>query len=267
VDGQLALILGLTFIIHMVGTLAYSVRIAGTRTGRIAISLSLFNILLLVSRTSNAFQSPLLTNRVEQNITQGVAPSVADFRWILIAASLATVVGAILTPTFQRIFTVAVARFNRRRSLPAFMLRIGSPNGLAHLRDSVTLPRVSAHVTSLLRADVGLIRAALLNAVAVSIWTVGVLAPLYAAYLVPELRATAASLTPVINGVATILLFILIDPYLSIVTDDVIEGRASEAELRRTVTWMVGSRLAGTVAAQLALVPAGLIIVAVARAL
>src|SRR5262245_66163968 len=99
-DSQLLLILGLTFVIHIVGTLAYSVRIAGTRTGRIAISLSLFNILVLVSRTSNAFQSPLLTNRVERNIAKGILASATDFRWILGAASLATILGAILTPIF-----------------------------------------------------------------------------------------------------------------------------------------------------------------------
>jgi hypothetical protein len=58
-----------------------------------------------------------------------------------------------------------------------------------------------------------------------------------------------------------------IDPYLSMVTDEVVEGRASDADLRRTVGWMVGSRLAGTVAAQLVLVPATVLTVAVAKQL
>lgn len=44
-DSQLALISGLTFIIHIVSTLAYSVYIAGTRTKRTAIALPLFNML------------------------------------------------------------------------------------------------------------------------------------------------------------------------------------------------------------------------------
>ena len=66
-DPGLLVICGLTFVIHLIGTLAYSVRIAGSRTGRIALSLSLFNILILVSRTSNSFQAPLLAKRVEQH--------------------------------------------------------------------------------------------------------------------------------------------------------------------------------------------------------
>ena len=53
-DWQLVIICLLTFVIHLVGTLAYSVRIAGVRTKRIAVSFALFNILVLVSRTSNS---------------------------------------------------------------------------------------------------------------------------------------------------------------------------------------------------------------------
>lgn len=48
-DINLAIICLLTFIIHLIGTLAYSVRIAGVRTRRIAVSFALFNILALVS--------------------------------------------------------------------------------------------------------------------------------------------------------------------------------------------------------------------------
>src|SRR5688572_19289869 len=139
-DQQLLLILCLTFVIHLIGTLAYSVRIAGTRTGRIAVSLSLFNILVLVSRTSNAFQAPILTNRVESNITHGIFPGAADFRWLLAAAAVATIAGALLIPTFQRIFTVAVSRFDRQRTMPSLLLHAFSSSGLAHFRDSVAVP-------------------------------------------------------------------------------------------------------------------------------
>jgi hypothetical protein len=48
----------LTFLIHLIGTLAYAVRIAGVRTRRIVVALSLFNLLMLLSRTANSFQAP-----------------------------------------------------------------------------------------------------------------------------------------------------------------------------------------------------------------
>jgi len=61
-DANLLFICLLTLVIHVVGTLAYAVRIAGVRTRRIAISFSLFNILALISRTSNSFQGPFLAS-------------------------------------------------------------------------------------------------------------------------------------------------------------------------------------------------------------
>ena len=117
-DKGLLLIFVLTFVIHLIGTLAYSVRIAGTRTRRIAISLSLFNILVLVSRTSNSFAAPLLAKRVEQNIARGFFERAAsDFRWLLLSATLASILGGVCIPTFQRLFARYVESFARHRSV------------------------------------------------------------------------------------------------------------------------------------------------------
>lgn len=90
VDTQLLLICFLTFVIHLIGTLAYSVRFAGVRTRRIAVSLALFGILMLVSRTSNSFLGPFLAKRVENNLDHLAQHALlCDFRWLLISASLA----------------------------------------------------------------------------------------------------------------------------------------------------------------------------------
>src|SRR4029450_7472699 len=123
-DPGLLIICALTFVIHLIGTLAYSVRIAGSRTRRIAISLSLFNTLVLISRTSNSFQAPLLAKRVEQKIAIGVERgAVADFRWLLVSATLASIVGAFFIPTFQRLFAQYVEAFARYRSVPRIVTR------------------------------------------------------------------------------------------------------------------------------------------------
>jgi hypothetical protein len=62
-------------------------------------------------------------------------------------------------------------------------------------------------------------------------------------------------------------MFVLIDPQLSLLTDDVLEGRESEAGFRRAIVWLAGSRFAGTILAQFLLVPAASLIVAVAERL
>ena len=71
IDPPLVAILLLTAIIHLIGALAYAARIAGVRTKRIAMSFALFNILVLLSRTSNSFLGPLLAKRIETRLHDG----------------------------------------------------------------------------------------------------------------------------------------------------------------------------------------------------
>ncbi|HEY9510084.1 MAG TPA: lipid II flippase Amj family protein [Verrucomicrobiae bacterium] len=263
-DIQLAILCFLTFVIHLIGTLAYSVRIAGVRTRRIAVSLALFNILALVSRTSNSVQGPFLAKRIENNLFHHAHGLLSDFRWILVSATGATIVGAFLIPTFQRVFSKAVTEFQTHRSIPGLLLHSFLKGGTAQIRDSIAAP-VSANVTTLrLNREIsgGVI---LLNVVAVALWTVGAFAALYAGYLNPQFRVTASQLSALINGAATILMFVVIDPQLSVMTDDVMEGRMNESAFRKTIVWLVGSRLAGTILAQVLLLPAASLIVFVAE--
>lgn len=264
-DPELVVLFVLTFVIHLIGTLAYAVRLAGTRTGRIAVSLALFNILILVSRASNSFQAPLLAKRVEVGLSSGtLSGATADFRWLLFSAALATAFGALLVPTFQRVFTRAIEQLATHRSMPRLLLQSVSREGLVLFRSSLRMPaRENLPRMSQVRELPG--RILLLHAVSVAVWTVGVFASLYAGYLVPELRVTASNLSSIINGVATILMFILVDPHLSVLTDDVATGRVSEPYFRRCIVGFVGSRLAGTLLAQLLLVPSALLIARVAR--
>ncbi len=227
-DTGLLIICALTFIIHLVGTLAYSVRIAGTRTRRIALSLSLFNILILISRTSNSFQAPLLAKRVEAHLAKGATGGgTGDFRWLLLSATLATAAGAILIPMFQRLLSRWVNALGQRKSVWAMIRRAASPALLAHIREAAVLPRWRnlTPTPAATRVPWGVV---LLNAVAMAIWSVGVFAALYAGYIRPDLRLTASQLSSVVNGIATILMFVFIDPYLSLMTDEVMEGKVEE---------------------------------------
>jgi hypothetical protein len=263
---QIAIVFLLTFIIHLIGTLAYALRIAGVRTGRIAVSFALFNLLILISRTSNTFQGPLLAKHVEQNITHRTLEyAEMDFRWLLLSATLATITGALLIPTFQRLFTKAIEEFNHYRSIPRLVAGGLSRLSLRGVREITTLPAMENMTRlSLRRAPVSII---IYNLFASALITVGVFASLYAGYLNPELRVTANSLSPVINGLSTILLFVYIDPYLSILTDDVVSGRVAEGYFRNCVVMFILSRLGGTILAQLMFLPAANIIVRVARLL
>ena len=264
-DIQLAFILALTFVIHLVGTLAYAFRIAGIRTGHIAVAFSLFNIPVLVSRISNSFQAPFLAKRVETAIVDpGLHHLALDFALVIAAASLATLAGGLLIPSFQRYSTAAVGAFRRTRSVPRLMVRALTPRGLVLLSQSVALPRY-ANVRQLRIGGAVPAGIVLLNIAVTALWTVGALAAIYAGSLEPQYRVTASTLSAIINGVATIMMFVVIDPFLAGLTDDVVAGRASEKDFRRAVIWMVTSRFAGTVLAQALLLPSALLIAWVAR--
>lgn len=259
-DWQLAALCALTFVIHLIGTLAYAVRIAGVRTRRIALSFALFNVLVLVSRTSNSFQGPFLAKRIEQVLKGGAADHLlADFRWLLLSATAATVLGAFAVPTFQRLFSRAVMHFQAHRSIPKLVAHGVAGGGLTYARRAVTVPS-TAHLKDIRPTKEVSPWVIGLNVGAQALVTVAVFASLYAGALNPAYRVTASTLSSVINGVATILLFVFIDPHLSVMTDDVVEGRTSEAAFRRAIVQLAGARVAGTVLAQAALVPAALLI-------
>ena len=264
-DAQLLVICLLTAGINLIGTLAYGARIAGVRTRRIAMSFALFNILVLFSRLSNSILGPFLAKRIEVRLTGGGGEALlGDFRMVLWSATIAVFVGILLVPTAQRLFSAAIGYFQEHRSTTRLLLQTATPAGMRTIRDSIRVP--SKDVLTSLTKERGVGWGVLLaNCLAQALITVGVLASLYAGYLNPEFRVTASQLSAIINGFATILLFALIDPQLSVMTDDVVEGRVSEPLFRRTIVWISFSRLAGTVLAQLLFVPSAMAIAWVAN--
>jgi hypothetical protein len=103
------------------------------------------------------------------------------------------------------------------------------------------------------------------NVVTVSLLTVGTIAPIFAGSIEHDLRATCITLSAVINGFATILMTLFIDPYLSVMTDDVMQGKCSESKYRANVVGMVGTRIIGSFISIFLLIPTSYWIVAVAK--
>jgi len=263
-DTNLAIICGLTFVIHLIGTLASAARIAGVRTGHIATALTLFNVLILVSRTSNSFQAPFLAKRIETTLFAEASPLLSDFQWILGSAALATLLGALLVPSGQRAFSRAVGILQTHRSLFRLVAHGIHPRRLLMARRYLVIPAVANF--RCLNTRGGLSWGFLsLNAFAVALWTVGVFASLYAGALEPAFRVTCSNLSSIINGVATIVMFLLLDPQLSLLTDDVTHQRVGHGTFRAAVASLVGARLVGVLLAQFLLVPSALLIAYVAR--
>ena len=260
---QIALVIGLTFLINLITTLSYSVRIVGIRTGRIAVSFALFNILVLVSRTANGFQAPLLASTIEKNINSGHGANLLDFRLIILSCTISTILGGLLIPTFQRLLSIGVEKFSIYKSVPKVLFYGFTKTGVTSIKENIVIPS-SKNLSGIdLKSDFPW-KVFIMNVVAVAIITIGVLSSLYAGYFNPEFRTTASSLSAIINGVATILMFVFIDPFLSVMTDDVVLGKTKESLFRKYIVYMVFARVIGTVIAQIMLIPAARIIALVA---
>ncbi|MCP4656608.1 MAG: DUF2837 family protein [bacterium] len=260
---DLILVALFTATIHFVGTLALSVRIVGVRTGLLVLSLALFNVMALVSRTANTFQAPLLTKYAETVLARG-EESPAAFRILLGVALLGSVAGAMAVPTFQRVFSRVVEHYAKLKSWPRVLKHAVLVSRSSSLRRFVKRPDWK-HVRSLGRGSALSPRLLVFNAMAVALLSTGVFSAIYAGVLDPELRATCITLSAVVNGAATLLLFLSVDPAVSLASEEALAGSTSIPAFRRGVVQLTVSRIVGVALAQVFLVPGALVIVAVAR--
>lgn len=243
------------FIIHSIETLAYAVRLSGARVKRIATALSLFNIMVMVSRLANMMQQPftgsLIDNAPSTNAQEFVA---TQFRFLIGASTVGTIFGMLLLPTFVALFSRAIIHLSEERgSVPSLFKRLFS---LQYIKRGIThfsLPRYSYLKDTKIR-DIP-VRLFLINMIITAIYTIGVLSALYAALLTPERASTAIMASGLINGIATILLVIFVDPKVSVIADDVVNGRGNYQALKNMSLMMVTSRLLGTLLAQVFFIP------------
>ena len=269
---RMLLVIALTAVVHLVTTLANSVRLAGVRSGRLATASSLFSVVSIAAQTANTIQAPFLTKMAEELIThsygtagwpQRVAAMSLQFRWVLASAAVGTVIGITLTPTFVNIFTRMIIRFEREGSVPRLMLSAAKPQTMRAVGAALNWPR-TAILTEARRARVPR-RLLLLNVGIVAAFTTGVVSSIWAGVLAPELRGTASNLSGIVNGVGTVLLALTVDPAASLITDQAIRGDRPESDVKALTTWLVLTRLAGNVLAQLLFVPGAWLIVQVAK--
>lgn len=252
---QLLFIAAFILIIHSIETLAYAVRLSGARVGLLASALALFNILVMVSRMANMMQQPFTGSLLDQAPAENSLGFLeAQFRLIIGASSVGTIVGILLFPTFIALFSRAIIHLGEvNGSIPALVKRGFKEGYLKNIRKHIHIPRIS-DVKKIDWTGVPL-RFFFINTIITAIYTIGVLSALYAALIVPERSATTIMASGLINGVATILLIIFIDPKISVMADKVIRGKGSYEQLKATSVMMVLSRLCGTLVAQLLFIP------------
>jgi hypothetical protein len=264
----LILICFFTFIIHLTESIAYSMRLAGLRTKQIAISMSFVTSTLLISRLSNMFQSPFLGGMVDSTVSlkSPAALSILEgnFRIIIFTAFLGSLVGAFLTPTMVFLFQKAIKRFLKQGSVPLMALQMWHPKNVVKIVKAFRLPRLSS------LKDISLKNIPktflIFNIFVTSIYTIGVLCSLLAGAYIPELRATAIQLSGIVNGIATILFTLVVDPSGARITDQANHGVLPQSAVKSVIFYLLMGRMIGIlILAQLFFKPFTIYIVAVTK--
>lgn len=248
----------LTFVIHLIDTLAYSVRLNSVKSGQVALSFSLFNVFVLISRTANTFQAPLIGGIIGTSILHGLDP-LADMRKVIFASTIGTLVGILFIPTFLRVFEVAVRRLEVNGSVPSLVVEALHVNNIRQIVRRAARP--SKKMLERLRYREIPKRLLILNALVTGIYTIGVLAANYSALLVAEQhRLEAAGSSGMINGIAAILLTLFIDPKSAIITDQALREKRPYEDVKALVVLLITTKIIGTLLGQVIFLPAAKII-------
>ncbi|MGV3465350.1 MAG: lipid II flippase Amj family protein [Heyndrickxia sp.] len=261
ISTKLIIISVFLLIVTTIETLAYSTRLSGARVGLIASALSLFNTMIIVSRFSTMFQQPMTGKLIGEAPKVNTLDFIQDqYRILIGVTSIGVCIGIFLFPTFIAIFSRAITQLSvEKGSIFSVIKKWSNKQGLQKVIACIRLPRLS--YLKGINSRTFPKRIFVINAVITSIYTVGVLAALYASVIVPAKYAPAAIMSSgIINGVATILLTLFVDPKASVLADQVVKKQNKYVYLKSYSFAMVSSKLVGTVLAQVIFIPAALYI-------
>ncbi|MBV8636710.1 MAG: DUF2837 family protein [Candidatus Eremiobacteraeota bacterium] len=275
-SGRLLGAMLITFITQGVTIGAYAARLAGVQTLRIATSISLYNLFMVVGRLAALFTvffiGPLsddagnaTTKLVGDPAALAVWQHVFEWqlRWIVFGGTLGMIACALFLPMFTYLFRRGVKSFERRGSIPHAVAQLLRVKNVADALRAQHLP--SLH--QLRSFDWRLVPRRLLiaNVLVTAVYSIGVPAAFLASVLDPHVARTASNLSGVINGTGTILFTLFVDPTSSMITDQAIHGQRTVEEVRTMVFYLSLTAIVGSLLSQLIFVPAAQVIEYVAR--
>ncbi|MDQ2681063.1 MAG: lipid II flippase Amj family protein [Candidatus Eremiobacteraeota bacterium] len=250
------------------------------RTGRIATSISLFNLFVTASRLAtllytlmlgpisdhagNAIKAMLLHHPPDQAQISAVQHTFEwQLRLIIVAGTIGVIIGSLLLPMFTYLFVRGVRSFERTKSLPHSLLRLFDPRVIMDVLRANRLPQLSELKSFSLRTIPR--RLLIFNVVVTGIYAIGVVAAYYASVIDVNVARTALGISGIINGIGTIAFTFFVDPTSSIIVDEAVKGERTHEEVKSMVFYLSLTAIVGWLLSQLILVPSAQVIAAVAH--
>jgi hypothetical protein len=256
---QLIAAMALNAIVQCIQIGAYAARLAGVQSGRIATSISLFNLFVTASRLANLFYAPMLGQISDH---AAATAQVQTFEWqvraIVLAGTVGTALGALVLPVFLMLFLRGIASFERTNSLPHTLIRAFSFRTIVALAESMRLPPPS-HLSRFSFRHVPL-NLLIFNTIVTGIYAIGVVAAVYASVIDPAAARTAVLLSGIVNGIATISFTLIVDPTSAFITDQAVKGERPVEDVKSMVFFLSLTAILGTLLSQFILIPAAYVI-------
>ena len=279
---QLYVALAINVLVQAIQIGAYAARLAGVRTGRIATSISLFNLFVTASRLATLVYTLMLGPLSDKagNAVKALAgrhPLAPDvlahigaiqhtFEWqlrlIIVAGMAGTILGSLMLPMFTYLYVRGVRSFERTKSLPHSLARLASPRVMWQVLSQLRLPHYS-EIFSFSTRNIPR-RLLIFNVVVTAIYAIGVVAAYYASVLDVNVARTAIGISGIINGIGTVAFTFFVDPTSSIIVDEAVKGERPHEEVKAMVFYLSLTAIIGWAVSQVLLWPAAWIISAVA---
>lgn len=240
----------------LLASTTYVSRISAVRTKRAATAVSVYNLFFLMARLGQQAISPLLGaigdfyRRNQLPLTQ----LSAIYRQILLGATIGTLLAWLLMPTLIAVYDKLIENVDRKGTIYAVLLAGANPAKWPKLLSLLRRPSLFG----LGKPDFRRIPKPLIlgNILVLSIHTVGVVASVYAGCSLPELKRTASLMSAFVNGMATIVLGLAVEPTISVITQETLDGKRPKKDVYALGVLLIASMLIGTLCSQLLLEPA-----------
>ncbi len=243
----------ITLTVYLIDTLGVSLRLIIYRNRQYTLTGSAFNFISVVAKFAQTFQAPLLGILIDVSIKSMKDP-IGDFRLIMLAATFGITAGILLLPTFLNIFTKFVEKSAEKGSVIKGVTESLKPERVKDTQKYLRKP--SFKMATELKALAKHKWILLLNLGISAIFTLGVLSSYYAALSMPDSRLSIAGFSGSINSVASLTMLLLLEPKISMITDEAYKGKKEYSELKLIVLILIFSKLLGTLLAQALFIPA-----------
>ena len=261
---QLYVALAINVVIQAIQIGAYAARLAGVRTGRVATSISLFNLFVTASRLATMVYTLMLGPLADRAGNAVKAAAAADvpgiqhlfelqLRLIIAAGLVGTILGALLLPMFTYMYVRGVRSFERTRSLPHSLARLFYPRVIIDILKHIRLPSVKEILSFSPRRIPK--RLLVFNVVVTGVYAIGVVAAYYASVLAPSVARTAIGTSGLINGIGTVAFTFFVDPTSSIIVDEAVKGERPHEDVKSMVFYLALTAIIGWILSQLILWP------------